>query len=344
MNEVSSGSYSYSKTRIDDLMKRMLQDYVDMILKRFSPEQTFADIVIRILDKELSFPNPKRPYIDMKLKMDFHGKEAYTPKSLDVTAATCLLIFQSEALGIPKGQPAPIKSALHSLRDDRNELAHSTANESEYEIFEWGVITLGHMTRFLWEVCKCSLFSEEARDRFKHGYRNLIKQEKARLEGSYRSHLYREKEMQESADLLEYVLSNENPSLAFSEIAIEFIKPSSPRYDPGKYFDWVRRAADGGIDSAQSMLGNWYYSGAALAGVEKDWNEALEWYEKVDRVDPSVKVRIASLYANGISQEHSVEEGQELIESYKSIWNIETVKLEDGAIEHHWAPKSRVNK
>ena len=342
MVEIAPKPISYNKTMIDDLMKSMLQDYISMVVDRFSPEKSWPEIIDQILDDELSKPHPNQSYKDMKRNMDFVGRGEYTSKSLDVTAATCLLIFHGKELGLPlNGKTASIKSYVYSLRDDRNEMsAHSNANESEYEIFEWGVVTLGHMSRFLREVYECDVFGDEARERFRRDYRNRIKQAKASLEVDYRTHLLKEKDAQEFDELLRKVLSSKNP-MAFWDIANEFSDSRSPRKDPEKYVAWVRKAADAGIDSAQELLGNMYYIGYAPADIDKDWTEALKWYELIDSRSPRLEVRIASLYANGASKDHSVEEGLALIESYRDRWGIQTIKHADGVLEYQWSPKRK---
>lgn len=341
MVEIVPKKISYNKTLIDDLMKNMLQDYIKMATNQFFPDRIWGDIVESILECELAKPYPARAYKDMKRNMDFVGKKEYSPKLLDVTAATCLLIQNEQDLGFPKGKTKSIKSCLYSLRDDRNEMpGHSNANENEYELFEWGVVTLGHMDRFLRVVYECELFENESKEKFKHEYRNRIKQAKLCLEIDYRTHLLRENEESEFDELLKKVLSSNDPT-AFHDVGRSFLDSRSPRKDIKKYIDWIRKAANGGIDSAQETLGDWYYTGEKAVGVEKDWTEALKWYEAVDKRSPIVEVRIASLYANGISPTHSVEEGMELIESYKSQWNIQVTELEDGTVDYRWHPKQK---
>lgn len=342
MIEIAPKPISYNKTMIDDLMKNMLQDYIAMVVDRLSPDKSWPEIIDQILDDELSKPYLNQTYKDMKRNMDFVGKDEYTSKLLDVTAATSLLIFHGKELGLPSnGKTASIKSYVYSLRDDRNEMpAHSNANESEYEIFEWGVVTLGHMSRFLREVYECDEFEDKARERFKHDYRNRIKQAKASLEVDYRSHLLKEKDAQEFDELLRKVLDSKDP-MAFWEIANDFSDPRSPRRDLEKYAAWVRKAADAGIDSAQELLGDMYYIGYAPANIGKDWQEALKWYELIDNRSPKVEVDIASLYANGASEDHSVEEGLALIESYRNRWGVQTIESADGVLEYHCAFKRK---
>lgn len=342
MVEIAPKPISYNKTMIDDLMKNVLQDYISMAVDRFLPDKSWPEIIDQILDDELSKPHPNQSYKDMKRNMDFVGRGEYTPKSLDVTAATCLLIFHGKELGLPpNGKTASIKSYVYSLRDDRNEMpAHSNANESEYEIFEWGVVTLGHMSRFLREVYECDEFEDKTRERFKRDYRNRIKQAKASLEVDYRSHLLKENDAKELDGLLRKVLDSKDP-MAFWEIEKDFRDPRSPRRDLEKYVAWVRKAADAGIDSAQELLGNMYYIGYAPANIDKDWPEALKWYELIDNREPRVEVAIASLYANGASKDHSVEEGLALIESYRDRWGVRTIKHADGVLEYQWSPKRK---
>lgn len=343
MMEITPKPISYNKTMIDDLMKNMLQDYISMVVDRFSPDKSWSKIIDQILDNELSKPCPNQTYKDIKRNVDFVGRGEYTPKSLDVTAAACLLIYHGKDLGLPSnGKTASIKSYVYSLRDDRNEMpAHSNANESEYEIFEWGVVTLGHMSRFLRGVYECDEFESKARECFKHDYRNRIKQAKAGLEIDYRSHLLNENDAKELDELLRKVLSSENPQLAFHDIANGFFSNGSPRRDLKKYVAWVRKAAAGGIDAALHSLGDSYYWGNNLLSNDKDWQEALKWYELIDNRDPKVEVRIASLYANGASEDHSVEEGLALIESYRDRWCIKTIKHADGVLEYQWAPSRK---
>lgn len=339
MMEIAPKPISYNKTMIDDLMKNMLQDYIAMVVDRFSPDKSWPEIIDQILDDELSKPGTNQAYKDMKRNMDFAGRGEYTPKSLDVTAAACLLIYHGKELGLPpNGKTPSIKSYVYSLRDDRNEMpAHSNANESEYEIFEWGVVTLGHMSRFLRKVYECDEFGDKARERFKRDYRNRIKQAKASLEIDYRSHLLKENDAQELDELLRKVLSSKNPKLAFHDIANELLFKGSPREDPEKGAAWIRRAAAAGIDVAQERLGDLYYTGYAPANIEKNWPEALKWYELIDDKSQQVETRIASLYANGVSEDHSVEEGLALIESYRDRWGVQTTKYADGMLEYRWA-------
>ena len=310
MMEIAPKPISYNKTMIDDLMKNMLQDYISMVADQFSPDKSWPEIISPILDDELSKPRPNQTYKDMKRNMDFVEGGEYTPKSLDVTAAACLLIYHGKELGLPPNRKTDsIKSYVYSLRDDRNEMpAHSNANESEYEIFEWGVVTLGHMSRFLREVYEYDEFGDKAREHFKRDYRHRIRQAKASLQIDYRSHLLKENDAKELDGLLRKVLDSENQQQAFWDIAEGFLIPSSPRRDFEKFVAWVRKAADAGIDSAQKLLGDWYYTGNDLANIEKDWQEALKWYELIDNRSPDVVASIASLYANGESTNHSAEE------------------------------------
>lgn len=332
---------SLNKSDIDDLMKMMLQDFIDISVRYSFSEESLGRVIAPILSNELSKQHPVQVYIDMDRKLKYLGLSEYLPKELDVTAATALLLYHGEEIGFPSGRMPALKSLLHSFREDRNELpAHSTGNETEYEVFEWGVITLGHMSRFLQKVYSSELFDEASRSEYRRKYRNKIKQTKCTLELDYRAYLQEINESQELDILLRKVLDSSNP-MGFHEVGNEFLRSSSSRYDLSKYIAWVKKSAKAGIDSAQEMLAGWYYEGSMLAGIEKDWSRALELYETMGEVSPPTAIRIASLYVNGVSPEHTRDEGLQLIEKYKEKWEVGVMERDDGATEYYWIPKNR---
>ena len=332
---------SLNKSAIDDLMKRVLQDFIGMAIRWSFPEKSWRDIVSPVVRAELGAPNPKQVYRNINRDLRLMDISEYTEKNLDVTAAVELLLYHSEDLGLPRKELASIRHLWYSFRDSRNAMpGHSHGNETAYEIFEWGVIALGHMGKFIEKVYNSELFDEKTRDGYKRTYRNRIRQAKSVLELDYKAHLQQENTRRELEDLLRKVLDCDDP-LAFDAVEIEYISRTSLRYDPEKYFDWVKLAASAGVDSAQQLLGDWYYEGNTLAGVEKDWSKALELYEAVDSLNPSVAIRLASLYANGISSVHSAKEGVRLISEYKQKWNIRSATCEDGSTEYYWIPSNR---
>lgn len=325
---------SFNKSVIDDLMKSMLQELITISTGYSFPEKSFSMIVAQIVEEELSKEHPVQAYRDINRRLKYLGSSDYSPKELDATASLALLIFHGVEMGLCGNRVATLRSLLYSFRDDRNELAaHSTGNETEYEVFEWGVITLGHMSRFLEEVYSSDLFDEASRDGYRRMYKNRIKQAKGALALDYKAFLQEAHEDWELDALLRNVLDGDSPNLGYHEVANDFMRRDSPKHDFSKYIAWTKKAAEAGVDSAQNVLADWYYAGFSSAGIEKDWEKALELYEAIEERDPFVAARIASLYVNDVSTEHTRDEGMRLLDEYREKWNVETIEHDDGAIE-----------
>lgn len=80
---------------------------------------------------------------------------------------------------------------------------------------------------------------------------------------------------------------------------------------------FYEQASMAGIVFAMPYLAYDYCSGEGT--VEKDYKKAAKWFEKAFSIlHPESKLTLANLYINGMSEEHTEEDGQRLLEEVKS--------------------------
>ena len=92
--------------------------------------------------------------------------------------------------------------------------------------------------------------------------------------------------------------AEQNNSIAENNLSYTYGKFSATHRDVKKYVYWLRRAAEDGNTDAQWQLGCHYEMGDC-EGIEKDYQQALYWYQRGAEFNSDCTFSLAKMYRDG---------------------------------------------
>ena len=314
------------------LQAHILQAYFRMALAANFVDDTWKSIFRDEVQKgkESAY---RQSYVGAWEKMQLIGMDRYSIGDMDTTIITAIL--KGPKYG-PFGNCKfnKINQNLDYLQDDRNIDAHTTGNETDFELLQFAYGSLHNLSGFISAVAKAkeSKVSDDERNSYARKY--LAEIESLRLQFDNDSkEAFRVEDIEQSINRdIERIKTSKDPFRTYVEIEGQYIneRDNEGKSDLILHKKFMKTAADAGIVWACPLIGDLYFEGIL---IDVDYSKAAEYYENgLSQLVPEQKLRLASIYLNDLcNSSQTKEEGMAIIKSCESPrWEIITYTSKDG--------------
>lgn len=158
----------YTLAEIDKLMCKACQEYLSLVLKDNWQEKLYS-ICKDAIDNN-DHPDKYGPVLDKLDEMDdiLH----FDTSDMDIPLIVSVVFYRDDFIS----SYYKTRIALFVLSEDRNEISHSSKNETSYELYTRGLVFLRNIKRFVCYVAKYeNSISKKDRDNYKNRYMRSIK-------------------------------------------------------------------------------------------------------------------------------------------------------------------------
>lgn len=321
---------------VTKLQTNMLQDYLQMIIDDHYTDDSWKEKVERCIKKGAAGEH-KASYAAANDKIRAVGIDKYEIIDMDTTIISTLILYEQEVTMHKVNNR--IRSVINSVNEDRKYFAHPNGNESDLELYHHMIVAVNNMIKLASVVDGDIALDDNDRIIYRRKHTEQLCDMLESIEED-RYELFKEQERIRIIEKDVFALKTTNNfDYVWRILTEKYLGEWSLDSESRKnYYDFLIMAADAGIQRAYVYVGNLYFDGDL---DEINYEKAEEYYVKAgEELGTREKYRLASIYINGKSNEHSIEEGKTILKKYEQD-NRKLIhwEREDGFVCYEWRKK-----
>ena len=231
---------------VKELVCKACQGFIRLLLPDNWQQTLFKELESLIRDKHAD------NYIGAYEKMCDKGIENYHVEDMDTAFISNLIRFSSVI-----NTTASTKKAIAEVASDRNLYGHTSENEEAEELYLRALLSLVILRKFICTIqVKEMHIDENVRLAYRQKYIQLIQGLMDVLDSERIELIQRDKDIDKD---IQKVLNSETPEITWCKLEEKYSQIYwKLEKDPDRYFDFVIRASDAGIQSAHSLAAGAY--------------------------------------------------------------------------------------
>lgn len=292
----------YRVTDIENIQTKILQEYISLALLEKYPndswKQGYKEDVRRGKDGKFF-----ASYSGAWKKIMQKGIDNYSVMDMDITSMMCAL---NHMKSMQKCRFSKIEYCLNKIQDSRNFKSHLDSNETAIDLFMWICATLFDLKEFVSLIGCYSDLSDQAKEQYVKKYTEIIEGLTEQVKSDYLEYL-------DTQDMLKTIrrIKGTREELDYLGELFDIYRCDDNRIDWNRVCKFTLLAAEEGcvlaLNQAASFLIDGYF-------VDTDFNKAAQYLlQRGSHANIKDKLTLASLYINGLVDNHSPVEGWELI-------------------------------
>lgn len=321
---------------VTKLQTNMLQDYLKMIIDNHYTDNSWKGEVERCIKKGATGEH-KVNYVAANDKIRAVGMDKYEITDMDTTIISTLILYEQNVTMHKVN--SRIRSIVNSVNEDRKYFAHQNGNESDLELYHHIVVAVNNMFKLASAVDDDIVLHDNARITYCRKYTEQLGDILESIEEDRYEHFKEQERIRIIEKDVFSLKSTNNFDYVWRILTEKYLGEWSLDSDSRKnYYDFFIMAADAGIQRAYVNVGNFYFDGDL---GEIDYKKAEEYYVKAgEELGIREIYKLASIYINRKSEEHSVQEGQTMLKNFGHE-NKELIqwKRDDGFVCYEWRKK-----
>ncbi len=321
---------------VTKLQTNMLQGYFKMIIDSHYVDTSWKNKVESCVKKGV-VGKYKVNYAAANDKIRALGIEKYEIEDMDTTIISTIILYERDVT--MHEVKSRIRGVVNSVNEDRKYFAHQNGNETDLELYHRMVVAVNNMFKLASAVDDDVLLHDNARITYRRKYTEQLSDILESIEED-RYELFKEQERIRTIEKDVFALKTTNNfNYVWKRLIEKYLGDWSLDSESRRnYYEFIIKAADAGIQRAYVNVGNFYFDGE-LGQI--DYKKAEEYYVKAgEELGIREKYKLASIYINGKSEEHSVQEGQTILNKIGHE-NKELIqwKRDDGFVCYEWRKK-----